>query len=104
MAVEFYGFDWDRGNRSKCQTHGVSLAEIESLFLKPVAVLPDPGHSRGEERFKAIGTAANGRHVFLTFTLRRRGDATLIRPISARYMHRKEVVHYEKEIAKAQNR
>jgi len=27
-----------------------------------------------------------------------------VRPISARYMHRKEVKHYEKEIAKAQER
>jgi hypothetical protein len=26
----------------------------------------------------------------------------LIRPISARYMHRKEIAHYEKEAAKAQ--
>ena len=34
-------------------------------------------------------------------TLRKRGSETLIRPISARYMHRKEVEHYEKETAQA---
>jgi uncharacterized DUF497 family protein len=26
------GFDWDSGNRDKCQKHGVSIAEIEALF------------------------------------------------------------------------
>ena len=38
---------------------------------------------------------------FLVFTLRKRGVETLIRPISARYMHKKEVQHYEKETAPA---
>jgi hypothetical protein len=27
------GFDWDDENREKCQKHGVSVAQIESLFL-----------------------------------------------------------------------
>jgi uncharacterized DUF497 family protein len=31
--MKFDGFDWDSGNRAKCQKHGVSIAEIESLFL-----------------------------------------------------------------------
>jgi uncharacterized protein len=35
--------------------------------------------------------------VFIVFTFRRKGDEVLIRPISARYMHRKEVEAYEKE-------
>jgi uncharacterized DUF497 family protein len=38
-----------------------------------------------------------GRGVFIIFTLRRRGDEVLIRPISARYMHKKETETYEKE-------
>jgi uncharacterized DUF497 family protein len=37
------------------------------------------------------------RAIFVVFTLRRRGDDILIRPISARYMHDKEVKSYEKE-------
>ena len=100
--MDFAGFDWDHGNRAKCQTHGVTLAEIESLFHRTIHVLPDPAHSVGEERFKAIGATDAGRMVFVVFTLRRRRDVTLIRPISARYMHRKEIAHYEKEAAKAQ--
>ena len=31
------------------------------------------------------------------FTLRRKGDRQLVRPISARYMHKKEVESYEEE-------
>ena len=27
--MEFSGFDWDRGNREKCQKHGIS-AEVKS--------------------------------------------------------------------------
>jgi hypothetical protein len=42
--------------------------------------------------------------VFIVFTLRKQDAGTLIRPLSARYMHRKEVEHYEKEAAKAEQR
>ena len=104
MTIRFSGFDWDNGNRSKCQRHGLTLIEIESLFGRPISIWPAPSHSQTEERFKAIGTTAEGRHVFLAFTLRQRDNRTLVRPISARYMHRKEIEHYEKEAAKTQNR
>jgi uncharacterized DUF497 family protein len=98
------GFDWDAANREKCQKHGVSLAEIEAFFHGPVYVFPDPSHSQREERLLAIGKTASGRGVFVAFTLRRRAGETLVRPISARYMHRREVKHYEKEIAKTKER
>lgn len=98
------GFDWDDANRDKCRKHGISLAAIESLFRRPVSVFPDPAHSTVETRFKAIGTTDDGRSVLIVFTLRRRGGDTLIRPISARYMHRKEIEHFEEEAAKAAKR
>ena len=101
MDLVVAGFDWDRGNRDKCRKHGVSLAEIEQIFEGTVAILPAPSHARRQERFKAIGSTSKGRHVFVVFTIRERGSDKLIRPISARYMHRKEVEHYEKEIAQA---
>jgi hypothetical protein len=104
MALVVVGFDWDRGNRNKCQKHGVSLDVIEGLFRRPVAVLPDPEHSAREERFKAIGRADDGRGVLIVFTLRERDGETLIRPISARYMRRKESEYYEEEIAKTADR
>jgi uncharacterized DUF497 family protein len=90
------GFDWDAGNQQKCRKHGVTDAEIESLFHRPIAVFPDPLHSRAEARFKAIGRTEEGRAVLIVFTLRRRSGSMLIRPISARYMHAKEIAYYEK--------
>ena len=92
-------FDWDHGNRDKCLSHGVSVPEIESIFRGPVDLFPDRRHSRAEQRLKAIGRSKTGRHVFIVFTLRKRGDVLLIRPISARYMHGKEIRHYEKQKA-----
>ena len=98
------GFEWDDGNRRKCRKHGVSLEEIEAMFHQPLSVFPDPAHSPDEERFKAIGKSQEGRNILIVFTIRQRQESRLIRPISARYMHRKEVEHYEKEIARAQKR
>lgn len=97
MSLQVDGFDWDRGNRGKCQKHGLSVAIIESLFTRPIAVLPDAAHSQKERRFKAIGRTEEGRYVFVVFTLRHKANGTLIRPISARYMHQREVRAYEKE-------
>jgi len=102
--MEFSGFDWDEANRNKCQRHGVSIVEIEGLFEQVVSIAPDPRHSIHEERFKAIGSTEAGRSVFVAFTLRRRGDETFIRPVSARYMHRREVKSYEKETSDARKR
>lgn len=92
----FSGFDWDGGNLQKCQKHGVTVEEIESVFVGAPAIGPDAAHSTAEVRFLAIGTARSGRCVFLAFTWRERDGANLIRPISARYMHAKEVQHYER--------
>ncbi|HTG58533.1 MAG TPA: BrnT family toxin [Terriglobia bacterium] len=97
MEGALAGFDWDDGNRSKCLKHGVSGEEVESLFIRPIMILPDEAHSVAETRFKAIGRTAGGRHVFLVFTIREQKGKRYIRPISARYMHRKEIRHYEKE-------
>ena len=97
MNATVSGFDWDDGNRAKCQKHGLSAAEIEALFDRPLLIVPDQAHSQDERRLRAIGKTARGRSVFLVFTIRERGGQRLIRPITARYMHRKEVTTYEKE-------
>lgn len=89
------GFDWDEGNRDKCQKHGVTIKEIESVFMGTPAIGPDGAHSTAETRFLAIGRATSGRHVFLAFAWREREGGWFVRPISARYMHAKEVQHYE---------
>ena len=103
-VIRVAGFNWDAANRDKCERHGLAVATIEALFRQPLAIMPDPAHSRAETRFKAIGRSESGRYVFMVFTLREQDAALLIRPISARYMHQKEIRHYEEEIAKAEKR
>ena len=97
MNIGVAGFDWDAGNRGKCQKHGVSVAEIEGLFSRTLLIIPDASHSQSEERLRAIGKTARGRSVFLVFTIRELAGKRFIRPVSARYMHRKEIKHYEEE-------
>lgn len=97
MDVSVAGFDWDAGNRAKCEKHGVSVVEVEGLFSRPLLIIPDASHSESEERLRAIGKTASGRSVFLVFTIRVRAGKRVLRPIRARYMHRKEVKHYEQE-------
>jgi uncharacterized DUF497 family protein len=92
-----FGIRLGRAQHSKCRNHGVSLAEIEEMFTRRLAVKPDVVHSRTEQRFCAVGRGKAGRRIFLVFTLRTREGRTYIRPISARYMHGKEIEHYEKE-------
>ena len=94
MATLFEGFDWDEGNREKCQKHGVSLSEIERLFFSLPVIWPDPAHSQDEARFLAIGRSSKERYIFAAFTIREREGKRYIRPISARYMHQKEIEHY----------
>lgn len=97
--MKFEGFEWDVGNRDKCQKHGVSIAEIESVFAGYVIVLPDSGNSAIERRFRAIGPTLDGRTAFVVFTFRTGSSGKLIRPISARYMHQREVEFYAKTYA-----
>jgi uncharacterized DUF497 family protein len=102
--MEFDGFDWDRGNLNKRQKHGVSVAEIESLFHGTVFIGPAVAHLSVERRYRAIGFTEAGRPLFVVFTWRQRRQARLIRPISARYMHRKEIEAHEKKISRLQDR
>ncbi|ELR96276.1 BrnT family toxin [Gloeocapsa sp. PCC 73106] len=91
MSLVIEGFDWDEGNSTKCQKHGVSTEKIEELFQTQLYVAPDIKHSQDEERFFAVGRLPSGRPMFVVFKIRN----NLIRPISARYMHEKEIKQYE---------
>ena len=101
----FEGFDWDGGNRTKCQQHGVSIEEIETaLSSGAMLILPDTKHSDEEDRLIATGKAASGRHIFVVFTLRESGGRTLLRPVSARYMHQREIEIYDQARAEIEDR
>jgi hypothetical protein len=89
------GFVWDKGNTRKNEKHGVSLAEAEQVFFNaPLLMLGDYRHSSQEPRFHALGKSDDRRLLHITFTVRHHGEK--IRVISARDMHRKERVIYEK--------
>lgn len=88
--------EWDDGSWPKWGEHGVSQAEIAEVFAGDPMVSPDHAHSSAEERFHAIGETGQGRFVFIAFTRRLRDGAPVYRPISARYMHRKEIEFYVK--------
>jgi uncharacterized DUF497 family protein len=93
--TRFEEFEWDSGNERKNERHDVTQKEAEQVFLhQPLLLLEDPKHSGTEPRFHALGKSADGRLLHVSFTVR--GAGTRIRVISARPMHRKERVAYEK--------
>ncbi len=100
MAVAADGFDWDAGNRTKCQKHGVTIDEIEALLLGDTEVAPDVKHSAHEEPVHRHRPHARGMVCpFCGFHgAASRRNRRLIRPISARYMHSKESGNYEEKI------
>jgi uncharacterized DUF497 family protein len=103
--MPFHGFEWDDGNRGKCQAHGLSIEDIEWVLMHAeTLIVPDGRHSGSESRFIAVGKTSVGRYAFVVFTPREDVRGTMLRPISARYMHRKEIERYEKEISGSQNR
>ena len=90
--MQIAGFDWDSGNWPKCGKHGVSREEIERLFLGGAVVAPDLKHATATANRHIAAGRVDGRAMFVAFAFR----GGLIRPISARYMHAKEVSSYEK--------
>ena len=95
MARAVAGFDWDAGNLAKCRKHGVSVEEVELLFEGSPRIAPDLKHSASEDRFLAVGRTAVGRGLFVVFMFRMVDGSMRLRPISARYMHKKEIDAYE---------
>jgi uncharacterized protein len=96
QSSAFSGFDWDDGNVEKCQKHGVSVEDIESIFANAPLIGPDAAHSVTEPRMRAFGRGDSGRPIFVVFTLRLKDGEIYFRPISARYMHAKEVQRYDR--------
>jgi uncharacterized DUF497 family protein len=90
-------FDWDEGNWPKCAKHGLAKEDIESAFSGSPRIFPARSSSGDEQRHFAVGSNAGGRYVFVVFTSRNKDGAALIRPISARFMHEKEVRNYERQ-------
>jgi uncharacterized protein len=76
-------------------SHGISISEIEAILRGQPLVAPDLAHSSIEDRLIAIRRNEEGRPLFIAFTIREKDGRRLIRPITARYMHAREIWRYE---------
>ena len=88
------GFDWDEANVAKnWERHRVTPEEAEDVFFHdPFVLRSDSAHSRREKRYSALGKTAQGRKLFVAFTIRRK----LIRVISVRDVSRREDEEYQR--------
>jgi len=67
-------FEWDTNKaRWNLAKHGVSFEESSTVFGDPRSLtIPDPVHSKVEERFVTIGTSHRGKLLVVVHT--ERGD------------------------------
>lgn len=95
--IDFDGFDWDYGNFFHTQKHDIKFEAIEEIFEQTLLYFEDPKNTTSEKRWIAVGEIEHKRLVFVAFTIRKIGKDKLIRPISARHIHRdsKEEKIYE---------
>jgi uncharacterized DUF497 family protein len=88
-----YQFEWDvEKARQNVRKHGVSFDEAVTAFSDRLsALLPDPDHSAGEERYLVMGQSTRGRLLVVSFVER----PPRTRIISARLATRRERHDYE---------
>lgn len=85
-------FEWDKHNIEHVRKHKVEPGECEQLFFNiPFIVNPDFAHSRGEERYFALGKTNMNRTLVVIFTIRK----AKIRIITARDASKKERINHE---------
>jgi uncharacterized DUF497 family protein len=65
-------FEWDdRKSASNRRKHGVSFDEAATAFGDPLSItIPDPAHSKEEDRFVLIGDSFRGRLLVVVHTER----------------------------------
>ncbi|MBI4291478.1 MAG: BrnT family toxin [Betaproteobacteria bacterium] len=86
-------FEWDpekaKANEAR---HGVSFVEAAEVFGDDhSSTMPDPDHSKDEDRYLIFGVSRNGRYLVVSYTEREER----IRLISARTMTPRERRAYE---------
>lgn len=67
-----YSFEWDpKKATSNLKDHGVSFDEATTVFGDILAMnMPDPDHSKGEERFLVLGMSGASRLVVVSYAER----------------------------------
>lgn len=91
-------FEWDERKASvNLKKHGVSFEEAKSVFYDENGLhMPDPDHSRDEDRFVLIGMSQQIRMVVVCHCYRK--NDSIIRLISARKATKKERNSYERNL------
>ena len=86
-------FEWDdRKARTNQAKHAVSFGEAATVFADARSLtIPDPAHSKVEDRFIILGRSHQRRLLVVVYT--ERGDK--VRLISARRASRNEREQYE---------
>jgi uncharacterized protein len=86
-------FEWDEAKARKNEKkHRVSFDEAAEVFGDDYSsCVPDPDHSKHEERFLLFGVSERGKRLVVSFT----ETESVIRIISARYMTPPERRAYE---------
>ena len=80
--------------RRNARERWVSFDEATEAFADPLSLnMPDPSHSRAEERFLVLGLSRRGRLLVVSYA--ERGSRTRI--ISARLASRLERRRYEED-------
>jgi uncharacterized DUF497 family protein len=67
-------FEWDTNKaRRNLAKHGVSFEESSTVFGDPRSLtIPDPAHSKVEERFATLGASYRGKLLVVVHTRTRR--------------------------------
>ena len=88
-------FLWDE-KKSKCnkQKHGVSFEEAKTVFADDYGrLIPDPDHSRHEDRFILLGLSNQVRLLLVCHCYKE--EDNVIRIISARKADKAEIKQYK---------
>jgi len=93
-----YQFEWDE-NKAAANVfkHGVSFELASTIFADPgLLTVPDLEHSRTEERWFSIGSASDGKVLFVVYLWSESEPPTAkVRVISARRATPAEIRQYE---------
>ena len=86
-------FEWDPNKAAQnLRKHNVTFEEAATVFRDDLSItIPDPDHSREEERFITVGLSSQNRLLMIAHV--ERGDC--IRIISARELTPRERRQYE---------
>ncbi len=88
-----YEFEWDPAKAAEnLRKHGVGFAEAATVFGDWLAInMPDPDHSKGEQRYVLLGLSDRQRLLVVAYAER----PPRTRIISARPVTRRERSEYE---------